>query len=613
MKYIINKRDGLARIGEFFIDNKRIITPNVLFVNTSRFKAPDFADLVLTNDNIKTEKPALNVLKEGSSFKEKKDNLWVFGNIFYSKDLPKEILFSNIKSHKVKSETCCIIPSNIDIIDDILKNNSASFFIVSNASQLFQQPKMFVNFIIELREKIGYEKTIYLPTIGDSTSFAVLAYMGIDFFDSISAILDARRNTFLFSNGRYGKNELNEIPCSCHYCNKFKDNSQSMEFKDILNHNYLSILNEIKQVRNSIFLCNLRELAERRAKTNPNLAAILRILDENHYNFIEKRTPIIKKSFILATTKESLSRPEIKRFQNRIIKRYKKPKSAKILLLLPCSAKKPYSFSKSHRLYIDKLHSSGNPFVIHELIITSPIGLVPRELELVYPASAYDIPVTGVWDEDEKKMIRELLTSYLDVNKYDKIVAHLPEKIMEFIVDLSENISVTCVDRPTSKESIKKLADVLKNVVEPYQKIKSQKRAMEDMSSLASYQFGTETAKKLLKDCMIAGRYPYQKIMHKNIQIGMLVKERGLISLTIKGAERLADSGKYWIEIYDDFTLKGSVFAPGVKNADESIRIGDEVIILKNKKLCAVGVAKMNGHEMKEVSYGEAVNVRHIK
>ena len=92
----------------------------------------------------------------------------------------------------------------------------------------------------------------------------------------------------------------------------------------------------------------------------------------------------------------------------------------------------------------------------------------------------------------------------------------------------------------------------------------------------------------------------------------MITKERGFISLTMNGAERLKESGKYWIKIYDDFTLKGSLFSPGIKDADESIRIGDEVIILKNKDLVGVGVALMNGKEMIESNKGEAVKTRHI-
>jgi len=53
------------------------------------------------------------------------------------------------------------------------------------------------------------------------------------------------------------------------------------------------------------------------------------------------------------------------------------------------------------------------------------------------------------------------------------------------------------------------------------------------------------------------------------------------------------------------------VFAPGIIDADESIRINDEVVIMKNNNLCAVGVAQMNGNEMRESTNGEAVKIRH--
>lgn len=591
MQFNAKERDGPARIGELLVDDKRVVTPNILFVDTDRFKAPNFADILITNNKRRKYKPILQISSQ----------------FIYPKDIPKELHLLSIKQDK----KYYVIPGNKDIIDDALKDNPASLFIVANAYQLFQQPKKFADFFVELREKIGYQKMIYLPSIGDSTNFSLLAYMGVDFFDSISAILAARNDMLLFSNGRYNKNELYELPCNCPSCSKFKGKPSDMCFRDILNHNYFAMSNEIKQVRNAINRGNLRGLVETRVKADPNLTAILRNLDTDHYDFLEKRTPTTSKSKVLATTKESLFRPEIRRFRRRVIERYRKPESAKILLLLPCSAKKPYSFSKSHRLFREKLNTSGNPFVVHEVIITSPMGLVPRELELVHPTSSYDIPVTGVWDEDEKKMIRKTLTGYLMINKYDKIIAHLPSEIMEFIGDILKNPDMTCINDPTSKESLDKLSHSLKKNVNDYNKIKPQERIKEDIQGLASYQFGKKTAEKLLKDCIIKGKYPYQKIMHNDTQLGMIIKERGLISLTIKGAERITKSKKYWVEIYDDFTLKGSVLAPGVKDADGAIRIGDEVTVIKNNKLCAVGVAKMNGDEMKKSSHGEAVKVRH--
>jgi len=110
---------------------------------------------------------------------------------------------------------------------------------------------------------------------------------------------------------------------------------------------------------------------------------------------------------------------------------------------------------------------------------------------------------------------------------------------------------------------------------------------------------------------LIKGIYPYYKIISENKQIGMVVKERGLISLTLDGAKRLLKSNDYWVEIYGDFELIGSVFAPGVKNADNKIRKGDDVVIIKDGKLEGIGVAQMNGHEMINSNYGEAIKVRH--
>lgn len=591
----VKKKDGPARIGEFLLDDKRVITPNILFVDTTRFKAPDFADVLITNNKQRNEKPTL----------------YISDYFVYPKDLPKELHLLAIKQYEKKDKNYYVVPANKDIINDAVKDNPASLFIVSNAYQLFQQPRNFVDFTITLREKIGYEKLIYLPTIGDPTNLALLTYMGVDFFDSISAILAARENTFLFSNGRFNSEELYEPCCSCPSCFKFKDEISNMGFKDILNHNYFALFDELKQVRNAINRGDLRSLVETRIKTSPNLTAIFRNLDTNHYDFLEKRTSITGRSKILATSKESFFRPEIRRFQTRVIERYIKPKSAKILLLLPCSAKKPYSFSKSHMLFREKLNSCGNPYVVHEIIITSPLGLVPRELELVYPASSYDIPVTGIWDEDEKKMIREMLIDYLKNNKYDKIIVHLPTSITEFIEDILENPCMTCNNDPISKDSLDKLLTILKKNVNNYDKVKPQERAKEDMKCFASYQFGRKIAENLLKDCVIKGKYPYKKIMHNNTQLGMITEERGLISLTINGAERVVKSKKYWVEIYNDFTLKGSVFVPGIKDVDDEIRIGDEAVVLKDNKLCAVGVAQMSGNEMKKSVHGEAVKVRH--
>lgn len=367
----------------------------------------------------------------------------------------------------------------------------------------------------------------------------------------------------------------------------------------------------MKQVRNAILTGSLRELVETRVRARPSLTAMLRIMDLNHYPYLEKRTPIMRKQALIATTTDALTRPEVRRFQERVIQRYVKPKSTKVLLLLPCSAKKPYPFSKSHKLFHERLIATHNPFVIHEVILTSPLALVPRELELTYPASTYDITVTGHWDEDEKKIIRTILRQYLEKNTYDTVIMHLPATLQEFTQDLMKNPVSTCIETPTSPASLDALSEALQQASRTHETVGQSTRTAENILALASYQFGDAIAKQLLEGCTIRGKYPYQKIMKNNRQYGMITQERGLISLTLDGAERLSEAAHYWVEVFSDFSLKGSVFAPGVKDADESIRIGDEIIVKRHGKVAGVGVALMNGSEMKESRHGEAVNLRH--
>ena len=112
MQFNVKKRDGPARFGELVIDDKKVVTPNLFFIKNSRFKSPDFADLVVTNQDIKTEKPSLRIV--GSIFLplkgKRKDEMQISRCLTYPKDLPYELHRSSIKSLKKEKSTCYIIP-----------------------------------------------------------------------------------------------------------------------------------------------------------------------------------------------------------------------------------------------------------------------------------------------------------------------------------------------------------------------------------------------------------------------------------------------------------------------------------------------------------------------
>lgn len=616
MQFTIKRRDGPARIGELLLDEGKSITPTIGFIDSTRCKAPDFADLIITKNQLKSKKPTIQVgnsIFSDSSIKknEESNEVSIESYLLYPKDLPKQMHLKSIQYNIPQNAEYCIIPAKEEVLDDFIVDNDASLVIVSDSAQLFFQQSKFVSFMTSLREKIGYRRLLYLPSIGTPSSVSLLTYLGVDVFDSTAALLSARNDILLFPDAQYHKTDLSELHCSCPSCTKITSKPSEMSFSEIVQHNYYMMDNEIKHVRNAIIMGRLRELVERRVSASPSLAAIVSILDQNYTLFLEERTPTVRKNQLLSTTMHSLHRPEVKRFQSRVLNRYVKPKSAKLLLLLPCSAKKPYSFSKSHKRFREAIFYATKSERVHEVILTSPLGIVPRELELLYPASRYDIAVSGYWNEEEKTMIRTLLQRYLTTWKYEKIIVHVPESIQDFIVDLFKNPIITCKDSPTSTDSLEELSTVLGKELHEYEPIKSAQRTHENILALASYQFGTKIAEHLLKNSIIRGKYPYQKILQDNKQLGMITKDRGMISLTTDGAQHLLDFDRYWVEIHDDFSLIGSVFAPGIKDADEQIRIGDEVVVTRKKTLCGVGVAQMNGKQMKQLTHGEAVKIRH--
>ena len=91
-----------------------------------------------------------------------------------------------------------------------------------------------------------------------------------------------------------------------------------------------------------------------------------------------------------------------------------------LLSSLPCSARKPYRFSKSHRRFREAI---GDRPVL-ELMVTSPLGIVPRELEDLWPAGHYDVPVTGDWSADELNRIHDLVSDLTTRLGFQSVIDH---------------------------------------------------------------------------------------------------------------------------------------------------------------------------------------------
>jgi archaeosine synthase len=335
----------------------------------------------------------------------------------------------------------------------------------------------------------------------------------------------------------------------------------------------------------------------------------LRFADLEEYRSFERWTPTFGGPF-LASSKESLWRPEIRRYRERIETRYLPPTSPEALLLLPCSARKPYSLSKTHKMFREAVRNSGIASSVQEVIVTSPLGIVPRELETVYPAQQYDIPVTGHWDEDEKNIIKHMLRWLLSKRKYSRIVAHIDDE-WEFLGEMLEKAGAvhTGGESVTRKENLEKLTETLRSFSDDVPKPGWNQRTAEEIRSMASYQFG-EAYESLLEGAEVRGGYPMVRVLKGGVQLCSLVPDKGSLSLTLDGGKALAGSGKFGVEI-DDFVPKTNVFSIGVTNASDEIRSGDEVYVHHGGEVRAVGTARMNGASMVALKRGEAVHIRH--
>lgn len=475
----------------------------------------------------------------------------------------------------------------IPLPEDIKGLKDKEFIVIENAFELRNDPRKTVEVFSRIRREIGFTPLIYASGMADPSNMALLSYLGVDVFDDILGTLKAQAGSILTSSGEI------ILP------------SEIIQDTKALDFNKQEYTRELSLIREFIVKGRLRELVDMRAPSNPWSVAVLRLFDDLAYELAEERCPSIGLKMSCNTT-QSLNRPEIKRFRNKIMDEYRPPEHKKVLVLLPCSAKKPYSLSKSHKMFTSAIRTADHDTLVHEVIITSPLGIVPRELETFYPANAYDIPVTGEWKVEEKAFIRSMLAKLLE-NEYEHVISHLGTGY-EFLYDLTE-MTHTVIGDSTSPASLQLLDSTLREVTAKMPRVAYQTDRMNTMASILRFQFGA-AAENFIVDAYVTGKYPYWKLFSGTEQLGMLTPERGMVSLTLEGGERLLKTGTKTVQI-QDFALKGNLFAIGVMGADPNIRIGDEVAVCFENDLRGVGVAMMPGTDMKEQKRGIAVKIRH--
>ncbi len=608
-------RDGLAKVVTWEPQaTLRLKTPAVLFLASGRIPLfPQAEAMVLSKGSPLVEAGRIPVFSDGES--EQSDIPAGSSCPSYLEEFVKD------PSGPLGKEGRFMIvgPKPPDKVPDTVE-----VVVAGNIAGMLGDSKRLVPYLTALRRAVGYSRLIYAPNAGEPAHLALLAYMGVDLFGSLPLAVAARQGNLLFTDGKHPAAEAWKADlCHCPACiARSKETIDPVaqpeaDYRWALMHNNHIALQESKTVRHAISMSTIRELVESRVRSEPWLVASLRELDLRHYDTFEQYLPI-SKPFCIATSRESLHRPEVARFQKRVREWYARPPMTRILLLLPCSARKPYSRSPTHRAISMAVEACKAQHLVHKVVVTSPLGVVPMELEQFYPANCYDIAVTGDWDTPEIKMIKEGLDLLLKNGHYDGVISYIGG--MTFINEILEyhkRLTILTPQDPRRKEDLEKLTLALDGMIEALEPIEdkgrgsaAQRRRGEDYAAFARFQFGPGAEALVDKVAFSSG---HLKLYKDGKQTATINEDRGMIALTMDGGQIIKGLGRYQVEI-EDFQPSGSIFAIGVKGATEDIRPGDEVVVLRKGELAGVGVAVMSGPEMMERRKGirgAAVELRH--
>ena len=630
--------DGPARVGEYIMNDVTFETPMLIGPESSKANPLHYKTLGRDPDR---QKPMISTIP----FAMKPDELSKAG----LDDSDSILLPSMVSFSSLDSDAGTLLLRNqlefIDVVKDIIDPSRLIIRIPDNLDN--ETFKSYLNdfhsrgiraaaftfdgFLgsmdlesIHLRSALPASwLSIALGKIAPNT-IPLLFYTGFDIIDSGYSIEAAVTGTRLWRNdSEHIEPSTPNRFCSCIHCVSFSDDSDSKLIETLQNHNldvFTEVLSEsIHAMKNG----GLRWLVESMKHVSPNHASLLRQVDKQTYAFIEEFTPTSGAEVVPLIGPESYNSPVVRRYREHLGSRYTPPIGKQIVLLLPCSAKKPYSDSKSHRRFLETIENAlgrtmGN---LAQVILTSPLGVVPRELERIFPAQNYDIPVSGDWDAEETELGAEALITYL--NKMDPdstVVAHVSGGYLGIVKAVESKVSQSIIYTTPeasagSWESRQALHETLADLRGVLQLKDAPPRQLEEIvRATADFQFGSGAGKILVPENAKLGGKPYRQIVCRieREQICSFIASSGSLSLTLSGAKLLAPLHRYWVRLDVSQVKGGSIFAVGINEADPEIRPGDEVIIINNDdEVIAVGKSEMSGREMCELSRGRAVSIRH--
>ena len=488
--------------------------------------------------------------------------------------LPPSLIESNSGELSSGSEFLPVTWSSLHHDTSLLKTNlQPSIIALMDAPQLSNNTGLIEKALLTIRTNFP-SSLIWAPGISGPDNCALLSWMGVDVFDLARSRQASSLGVLLTESGP-------RLPEP----STMEDSSIDSQCK--------IWMNAISSIRSAIRAGSLRELAELQSKSSPRSVEHLRRHDQ--FSFEKSKKLGLTNSSVQFGTQlrchsfESRNDVTIRLWRERISEKYEPPMRMRdVLVLLPCSAKKPYRLSKSHSRFRKSIGSRR----VHEVMVTSPLGLVPRDLEDIWPAAHYDIPVTGDWDEDELSIIRQMLSRLVERVGYSSIINHSG---IEIGLDEINEIDTRAGESAGSKDSLARLKDAISASFENESGDLDFSPREEKLRSISRFQLGSD---EWLDGCQIRGRPPIFTISKDGEQMAKWDPRRGRFLFSKASLKNLWSLGVLRkVELIPGIGWKGDIFPNMIEDYDPHILQSDELAVFQEGELLGSARAVAPGWE----------------
>jgi len=254
-----------------------------------------------------------------------------------------------------------------------------------------------VDMIATANSHLPSGRPMHLFGAGHPLLFSFAVALGCDMFDSAAYALYARQGRYMTDQGTVRIDRLEYFPCSCPVCSSLSPRelrdlpARAREVK-LAEHNIYSCTAEIGRIKQAIADGRLWEHLELRSRGHPALLSAFKRF-KKYERLLESRSPVSKSRGLFYFDSTGLCRPEIVRHTHRIASNYKPILDGwKILLLVSQPRRRPFHRSPETKRMLEELSRRLGTLSdrVHVCFFVSPFGIVPIELDEVYPLSQHD-------------------------------------------------------------------------------------------------------------------------------------------------------------------------------------------------------------------------------